>query len=255
MRKCEEELEALKREIESLARELIARCDRGKEKLAVLREYYNLELEKAVNEVCLHSLEQGVLENGSLEAIITGSEPISALFSYRIQTNVSEMRHFLQIQFEMALRTLTHLNYCDGVVENPSEIPISSDSCQFTSLSEVKDTSNPYMSPKPGFSFLVFCLNPNCRFKNQAIYLEKGFGEFNLAEISSNLSCPSCEKSIKEATSCGFYQANGKFEGELHSLEVVESVIIADNEEFRQLIEIGDRAWRYIIIKCCNLQS
>jgi len=280
MMQCEEKLEALRLEIESFARDMSAKCERGKEKLAVIRESYQLELRKAMREVCLHSLEEWCFEKGSLAGIIAGSEegngPIPGLFSYTLQGKFKEMKDFLRIQLSMALPTLSHLNYYDGIVEDVPEIlisglnlsskvpkspdfsAISPDVVPFPPIKEVQTslspTSCPYPCPEPGFSFLISCSNPKCSLNGHSFYIAKGFGVFNLAETSSNLACPSCRMKIREATTCGLYQAKGKFEGGLRNLDVVESLVLADSAEFRQLTEIGDREWRYITISCCPLQ-
>ena len=262
MLKCGEELEALKMEIQSFANEIYFKCEKGKEKLMIMKEKYELALSEAMREVCLHSFEKLNYKKESLAHIIANFDAeatIPSLFSCSVKAEIDRMRDMVQIQLEMALPALSELNYCDGSIDSaksPSKPLNKPDfSCEDLAFSpEILSSKADCITPLPGFSLLVSCFNPKCTQNESIFYLEKGFGVFNLAEVSSDLQCPVCRMRIGEPIACGFYQAKGKFEGGLSNLEVVERVIVADTEEFRQLTEIGDRAWRYITISCCKLQ-
>jgi hypothetical protein len=273
MLKCGEELEAVKMEIQSFASEICAKCEKGKEKLMIMREKYELALSEAMKEVCMHSFEKWDYKKESLAHIIANFDAetmsIASLFCCSVKAEIDRMRDMVRIQLETALPALSYLNYCDGIIDStkssskPLIIPdFSSQDLVFIpeidgrkgSLSPAAPSDSDCIAPEPGFSLLVSCLNPKCVQNGSLFYLEKGFGVFNLAEVSSDLKCPVCKRKIGEAITCGFYQAKGKFEGGLSNLEVVERVIVADTEEFRQLTEIGDRAWRYITISCYKLQ-
>jgi len=71
----------------------------------------------------------------------------------------------------------------------------------------------------PGISFSSKCKTKSCDAFQQSIYVNKGFGSFNIAEISCDLVCPICQLPSEVPTRCGFHNAKWKFEGRLLSGE------------------------------------
>jgi serine/threonine protein kinase len=70
-----------------------------------------------------------------------------------------------------------------------------------------------YRTISPGLSFKSKCIHRGCVAYEDVIYVNKGFGQFDIAQESASLICPKCECEAEMATDCGFYLAQWQFSG------------------------------------------
>lgn len=121
---------------------------------------------------------------------------------------------------------------------------------QLTKLSP-SDTS--FLIVKPGISFFSKCKSATCIAFNQPILVPKGFGVFDIARVSSQLTCPVCEKRAEMATNCGFYQAKWVFKGQLVSEVSAEREGRTETNHFYTYEGEEEAQWRYLEVTVLRL--
>ena len=70
-----------------------------------------------------------------------------------------------------------------------------------------------YRTISPGLSFKSKCKSRGCVAYKDVICVNKGFGQFDIAQESASLACPECEYEAEMPTDCGFYLAQWQFSG------------------------------------------
>lgn len=68
-----------------------------------------------------------------------------------------------------------------------------------------------YCTVDQGLNFCSRCINPGCIAYNNTIYVAKGLGKFNIAEVSASLNCPKCKNKAAPPTNFGFHLAQWVF--------------------------------------------
>lgn len=67
-----------------------------------------------------------------------------------------------------------------------------------------------------GLNLEGICTNPQCDAHNKKVWVQKGFGKFNIAKEFTRSFCPmpNCKKKVKEIEQCGFFYCKYVIEGE-----------------------------------------
>ena len=70
------------------------------------------------------------------------------------------------------------------------------------------------------------CKNVDCVAKDKMVWIQKGFGEFNMNKECYNSPCPMCKRDVEEVETCGFYDCTYSYEGKCK--EVAEKIVLND---------------------------
>jgi ubiquitin len=106
-----------------------------------------------------------------------------------------------------------------------------------------------YRNVAPGLNFLSKCIHPGCVAYNNAIYVKKGLGRFDIAEVASTLVCPKCRNEAEISTNCGFYLAQWQFTGITREGEKVNSSGRTDTHNYYTWEEGNNTNWRFLKVQ------
>ena len=110
----------------------------------------------------------------------------------------------------------------------------------------------------PDWRFLVkglnlegICKNPSCKAYNKKVWVQKGFGTFNMAREIAKARCPmaDCQKKVQEVDQCGFFYCKYEIEGmTVHNEEVSTSGSHKDENGFEKFLAGGDQSEEYVYL-------
>lgn len=106
-----------------------------------------------------------------------------------------------------------------------------------------------YRNVAQGLNFLSKCIHIGCVAYNNAIYVIKGLGRFNIAEEADNLVCPKCRNGAEISINCGFYLAQWQFTGMTIEGRTVDSSGRTNTRDYYTWAEENDTVWRFLKVQ------
>lgn len=103
---------------------------------------------------------------------------------------------------------------------------------------ELKIAFNPAAPPwglvAPGLNLRGFCRNRNCSAYNQNVWIQKGFGSFNITVHAETSACPCCKEQVSDVNNCGFHKCIFSIEGATteNSEDIKRLKVEAPDDEF-----------------------
>jgi len=104
-------------------------------------------------------------------------------------------------------------------------------------------TAPAYCTVSQGLSFRTKCINSSCAAYNNAVFVNRGLGYFNIGREFVTLKCPQCSTKAEAATNCGFYRAKWKFTGTTQEGETIEKEGQTDTEDYYTWKDGDDAMW------------
>jgi hypothetical protein len=106
-----------------------------------------------------------------------------------------------------------------------------------------------YQTVAPGISFISKCKTSICVAYGQVIYVNRGFGNFNVGVESVKLVCPMCGKQAEAALNCGFYQAKYEFTGLTPENVTITSKNTCTSNEYYTYKKGDNVHWIQLLVK------
>jgi hypothetical protein len=124
-------------------------------------------------------------------------------------------------------------------------------SFEFNSLKNVRKVDFATSGPSwryviPGLNMYGTCNTSVCKAYNDAIWIQKGMGTFNIAKEVKTSKCSLCNKKAKNVTNLGFYGCKYTIEGEKEGGEEVKKEEIAERERFTTFVNGDNIKWEYL---------
>lgn len=105
-----------------------------------------------------------------------------------------------------------------------------------------------WRSLRRGFSLKGRCQNKHCPAYNDVIYINKGFGTFDMARTCFTSKCPQCLYVSKNLLNCCFWCANYEWSGCLKTGEKRTGKGTAGYEKYKSFKEGENVEWAYLEI-------
>lgn len=105
-----------------------------------------------------------------------------------------------------------------------------------------------WRSLRRGFSLKGRCQNKNCPAYNDVIYINKGFGTFDMARTCFTSKCPQCLYVSKNLLNCCFWCASYEWSGCLKTGEKRTGKGTAGHEKYKSFKEGENVEWAYLEI-------
>ena len=105
-----------------------------------------------------------------------------------------------------------------------------------------------WRSLKRGFSLKGRCQNKQCPAYNDVIYINKGFGTFDMARTCFTSKCPQCLYVSKNLLNCCFWRASYEWTGCLKTGEKRTGKGTAGYEKYKSFKEGENVEWAYLEI-------